>query len=68
MELDYWLFKNKVKHKEFAKKVGIMPHRLSLIVNKKATPSLLTAIAIHEHTNGQVSYKEMVKLEDRKWV
>lgn len=65
MELDYYLFKNKIKHKDFAQIIGIMPHRLSVLIHKKASPNLVTAIKIHEATQGKVSYKEMVRLEDR---
>ncbi len=65
MELDYFLFKNKIKHKDFAKKIGVQPHHLSALVHKKVNPNLITAIKIHDCSDGQVSYKEMVRLKDR---
>lgn len=68
MELDYYLWKNKLSHKSFAKKVGIAPHSLSVIVNKKRTPLLTTAIKIHYEAGGAVSLYELMTLEDRKEV
>lgn len=65
MELDYYLYKNKIKHKDFAKKIGLVPHRLSVIVHKRASPNLVTAIKIHEASEGKVSYKELVRMQDR---
>ena len=65
MELDYYLFKNKIKHKDFAKKIGIQPHHLSALVHKKVNPNLITAIKIYDASHGQISYKEMVRLQDR---
>ncbi len=65
MELDYFLFKYKIKNKDFAKKIGIQPHHLSALIHKKVSPNLITAIKIHDATNKQVSYKEMVRLKDR---
>jgi DNA-binding XRE family transcriptional regulator len=66
MELDYYLWKNKLSHKSFAKKVGIAPHSLSVIVNKKRTPLLTNAIKIHYETAGAVSLYELMTLEDRE--
>jgi plasmid maintenance system antidote protein VapI len=65
MELDYYLFKNKMKIKDFAEKIGIFPHNVSRIVNRKVTPHLVIAIKIHKATDGLVSYEEMVGEKDR---
>lgn len=66
MELDYYLWKNKIKNKDFAKRCGIAPPTLSVIVHKKRSPLLLTAIKINAETKGQVSLYELLTEEDRK--
>lgn len=59
MHLDYYLWINKIKFKDFAAKIGIGPNHLSNIVRKKMIPSLLTAIKIHKGSDHQVSFEEM---------
>lgn len=66
MELDYYLFKHKIQHKTFAEKVGIQTRTLSLIVNHKTSPSLITALKIYFATDGKVSIFELLKQEDRE--
>ena len=65
MELDYYLFKTKIKYKDFAKKIGVQPHHLSSIVHKRVNPNLITAIKIIDATEGKVSLKELVRTQDR---
>ena len=65
MELDYYLFKNKMTRKKFAEGIGIRPNHLSNIVNRKRTPSLPIAVRIHEATKQEVSFKEMIRDQDR---
>lgn len=66
MELDYYLWKNKIVHRDFAKKCGLAPHTISSIVNKKRSPHLLTALKIHFETNGIVSLYELLIPEERE--
>jgi transcriptional regulator with XRE-family HTH domain len=61
MKLDYYLFKNKIKQNEFAKKLGIKPAHLSRIVNNKVTPHLELAILIQDLTQGEVPCEDLVK-------
>ena len=65
MDLDYYLWSNGITQKEFAKKIGMAPHSLNLIVNKKNAPTLLSAINIHRATKGEVTYEEMLKDSDK---
>ena len=66
MELDYYLWKNKIVHRDFAKKCGLAPHTISSIVNKKRSPHLLTALKIHFEANGIVSLYELLIPEERE--
>lgn len=66
MELDYYLWKKKILHKDFAKNVGIATHTLSVLVNKKSSPTLFTALKIYFETEGAVSLFELLKPEDRE--
>lgn len=64
--LDYYLWDNKILHKAFAKNIGIAPHTLSVIANKKRTPLLITAIKIYCETKGAVPLHELLTLKDRE--
>jgi DNA-binding XRE family transcriptional regulator len=66
LELDYYLWKNKILHKDFAKEVGIATHTLSVLVNKKSSPTLFTALKIYFATDRAVSLFELLKPEDRE--
>lgn len=65
MELDYYLFKNKITQVTLARALGLDRARVSMYVNKKVNPSLLTAVLIEEWTGGQVTCKELLRLKDR---
>lgn len=65
MELDYYLFKYKKTQSQLARDLNIPPGRVSMYVNKKINPSLLNAIRISEWTEGKVTCKELLRLEDR---
>ena len=66
MDLDEYLWRNKMKQWKFAQKLGIMPHSLSRIVQRKVSPKLYVAIKIVEATEGQVTYRELLRPEDQK--
>jgi DNA-binding XRE family transcriptional regulator len=64
MDLDEYLWRNKIRQKDFCKKIQIQAHTLSLLVRKKHTPRLSIAINIHTVTKGQVEFKELLRPED----
>lgn len=66
MELDYYLWKNKISHKKFAKQIEITPPTLSIIVTKKRSPLLMNAVKIHCLTKGSVSLFNLLTLEDQE--
>ena len=66
MELDYYLWKNKICQSTFSKQIDIAQHTLNKIVNKKSNPTLLTALKIHFETKGYVSLFELLRPEDRQ--
>lgn len=68
VDLDYYLWKNKIRHKDFAKAVGISLNTLSMIVNKKRTVNLATAIKIHLETKGAVSLYNLLLPEEKEVV
>ena len=61
MELDFYLWKYKIKNKDFAEDVDIGPSHFSMIKRRKISPCLMHAIRIHEHTKGKVTFREMLK-------
>lgn len=65
MELDFYLFKNKIKHRDFAKTIGITESHLSTLIHKKMNPNILTIIKILEATKGRVSIYELVREKDQ---
>lgn len=65
MELDYYLFKHKKTQRQLARELNIPPARVSMYVNKKVNPNLLTAVRISDWTGGKVTCKELLRLEDR---
>lgn len=64
MELDYWLFVNKVSRAKMGKDVGVHPQTIYMSVIKKCTPSLFTALSINKYTNGDVSLPELLSVKD----
>jgi len=65
MDLDYYLWKNKIKFKDFARKLGIDPSHVSKLVQKKTTPSLIVAMKIHEESKGKIPFEEMISFSDK---
>jgi len=61
LELGYYLRKNKISQKAFCEKIKIAPHTLNLLIRKKNSPTLLTALKIHFETNGKVSLSKLLK-------
>ena len=60
MDLDEYLWTNKIKNKDFAKLINISPEGLSTIKRKKRTPSLATALLIYELSSGKVELKSLL--------
>ncbi len=61
MDLDTYLWKNRIEIKDFAAKVGCHNSYISMIANNKRSPSIKLAKKIEEATNGQVKAKKMIK-------
>ena len=68
MDLDEYLWRNKIKQKDFCEKIKIRAHTLSLLVRKIHTPRLYIAVNIVHATKGEVSYKELLREEDRELI
>lgn len=66
MDLDEYVWRRKVTLKKMSEETGICAVTLSQLRNFKVTPKLDTALKIHEVTNGEVSYLEMLPPEARK--
>lgn len=65
MDLDFYLWKNKIKQKDFAKRLGITAANLSLLQSRAVSPSTVAALIIHLETNGEVSLVDLLKDKDR---
>lgn len=65
MDLDFYLWKNKIKQKDFAKRLGITAANLSLLQSRAVSPSTVAALIIHLETDGEVSFVDLLKDKDR---
>jgi len=66
MELDYYLFKNKIKNKDFAQEIGIGLSTLNNILTKRATPNLRNAWKITLATHREVDFSDLLSTTDNK--
>lgn len=64
VDLDYYLWRNKIQVKDFAKKINISTSQLSNIRHKKITPNLKTAMRIRQESNNEIPYDEMLATKD----
>lgn len=66
MDLDEYLWKNKIRGTKFAKLMDANPNQVSMYVHKKQTPSLLMAAKIVHASEGKISYEELLKPQDKE--
>jgi DNA-binding XRE family transcriptional regulator len=66
MELKYYLWKNRILVKEFAKQIEVAPSTITVVAHNKRSPVLMNAMKIHFETNGAVSLFGLLTLEDQK--
>lgn len=64
--LRYYLWKNNLSQKAFAKKIEVAVHTLNDIVLKKRSPSLIVAMKIYCETNGTVCLYDLLTIKDRE--
>ncbi len=60
MELDYYLFINTIKRKDFAKLLGITGNYLSSLIHYRTVPSPQIALKIETLTSGQVKAWDLI--------
>ena len=63
MKLDYYLMRCKVKQKQFAKIVGMIPAQISNLVRKAYEPTLFNALKIHYGSGKKVRLEDMLTEE-----
>lgn len=61
MDLNEYLWRYGIRQKDFADEVGLSQRTISLFVSRMVSPSLENAIKIVELTDGEVTFKELVK-------
>lgn len=66
MDLDYWLFKNKITKTDFAKTLGISRGHLQGVISGKLSPSVKLAKKIEEATEGKVSKEKLLFPEEHE--
>ncbi len=66
MDIDEYLWRNKITRKNFAERVGMAAQTMSLLASKKITPSLPNAVNIVKASGGMITYHEMIKEADRE--
>ena len=66
MELDEWLFKNKMTQKDFANALEIDREHLGRIANKRLKPGKRLARDIVLATKGQVTEKELMNIDSKE--
>jgi DNA-binding transcriptional regulator YdaS (Cro superfamily) len=59
MELDEYLFRNKITKTSFADKIGVHRNYLHQILRKERAPSPQLAIKIEKETNGAVTKEQL---------
>jgi len=64
MQLDYYLWKNKIKKQDFAAEIGVTPGNLIQIENKKVTPKTNMALKIMIASKGKVMPSDLLKEKD----
>lgn len=65
MDLHLFLWKHRLKQKDFAELINVQPHTMSRLVTKKASPTLPVAIAIVKFTNHEVTYDDLLSDKDK---
>lgn len=60
MEIDEYLFRQKLTHKQFAKKIGVDPVTVNRLKHFHGVPNLITAMKVFRETRGAVSFMEML--------
>jgi DNA-binding transcriptional regulator YdaS (Cro superfamily) len=65
MDLREYLFRERIGHGEFAKKIGIAPKSLWAILNG-SDMKLSTALRIEDATNGRVTCRDLQSKDDLK--
>ena len=63
MDLDEYVWRNRITLGSISEKTKISVNTLSNIKTKKIVPKLDTAIKLHMFTNGEVTFEEMLPLE-----
>lgn len=63
MDLDEWVWRNRVTLRDISEGTGIHVNTLSSVKLKKIVPRLDVAVKIHMFTNGEVPYEEMMPPE-----
>ena len=66
MNLDEYLWRNKITVREMAKKINVSEQTLSLIKREKVSASLDFALKIHEITDGKVTLFETLTPDKQK--
>lgn len=66
MDLDEYLWRNKISRTDFAAKIGISRSHLQQILSKKRNPSVKLAKKIEEITEEKVTKEEVLFPEDFK--
>ena len=61
MDLDEYLWRNRITQKRFAERIGIAQKSMNLLVYRKVTPTLSTAIKIIGAAGGHIQYEDLLK-------
>lgn len=61
MDLREYLFRERLKINQFAKKIKYTPTYVNAIINERVTPGRKVAEAIVEATNGKVTMEELMQ-------
>lgn len=66
MDLNYWLFRNKIKKSKMAEDMGMHVQTIFLVISGRSTPSLFTALAIEKYTKGEVTLFDILSSKDKE--
>ena len=66
MQVDEYLFRNKITKKSFAKRLGISQSMMCALAQRKHTPTLMLAIKIIKESQAAVHLVDLLKDADRE--
>lgn len=66
MRFDKWVEENRIRQREVAKLLGVSISYVSCLLNGKNSPTLSQVDKIYNFTNGEVTWRDLLKAVRKK--